>query len=82
MRPWACELAPPNKSLERTREAYDHCIAEFKAHVEKRESFSLGIMGTGFIELPNKPGEYQSNALAVLEEYHGDRVCYSFAMPV
>ena len=65
-----------------TREAYEHCIAEFKAHFEKRESFSLGIMGTGFIDLPNKPGEYQSNALAVLEEDHGERVCFSFAMPV
>jgi hypothetical protein len=65
-----------------TREAYDQCIAKFKAHFEKRESFPLGIMGTGFIDVPNKPQEFQSNALAVLEEHHGDRVCYSFAMPV
>jgi hypothetical protein len=65
-----------------TREAYDHCIAKFKGHFEKQESFSLGVMGTGFIALPNAPGEYLSNALAVLEEYHGDRVCFSFAMPV
>jgi hypothetical protein len=65
-----------------TREAYDLCIAKFKEHFNQRESFPLGVMGTGFIDLPSKPGEYQSNALAVLEEYHGDRVCYSFAMPV
>jgi hypothetical protein len=65
-----------------TREAYDHCISEFKAHFAKRESFPLGIMGTGFLDLPGTRGEYQSNALAVLEEYHGDRVCYSLARPV
>ncbi|MBF2096883.1 MAG: hypothetical protein IGQ88_00695 [Gloeomargaritaceae cyanobacterium C42_A2020_066] len=65
-----------------TREAYDQCIAEFKVRFEKRESFPLGIMGTGFIDVPNKSREYQSNALAALEEYHGDRVCYSFAKPI
>jgi hypothetical protein len=64
-----------------TRAAYDECIAQFKVYFQRRESFPLGVMGTGLVPVPDKPGEYQSNALALLEEHRGNRVCYSFAMP-
>jgi hypothetical protein len=64
------------------RTAYDKCIAILKEHFRKNETFSLGVMGQGIVEVPGKPGEHQSNALALLEEYRGGRVCYSFAMPI
>ncbi len=77
-RPRALGLRPPPMV---TRAAYDECIALFKTHLQERKSFPLGVMGTGLVPLPDKPNEYQSNALALLEEFRGDRVCYSFAMP-
>jgi hypothetical protein len=45
----------------------------------KGGQFHLGILGRGYLPIPGKPGEYQSNALAVLEEDPGKFVVYSFA---
>jgi hypothetical protein len=78
-RPRALGFRPPSRV---TRAAYTECIERFKEHFRKHESFPLGVMGTGIVPIPKKPGEYQSNALVLLEEYRGDRVCYSFANPV
>ena len=68
---------PPMISLQ----AYRECVARLKEHYQKREQFRLGEMGTGLVPIPGKPGEYQSNALALLKEYQGNQVCYSFGNP-
>ena len=77
-RPLAFRLSKPSSV---TRANYDECIAVIKSHFEKRETFRLGVMGTGLLPVEGETGEYLSNGLALEEEFTGRKVCYSYAKP-
>jgi len=77
-RPLAFRFSKPSSV---TRANYDECIALIKLHFEKRESFRLGVMGTGLIPVEGETGAYLSNGLALEEEFNGSKACYSYARP-
>jgi hypothetical protein len=64
-----------------TRENYMHCISLLEKQLKKGGRFHFGIMAQGYKPIPGKKNEYQSNALAYLEEVTGAMVVYSFANP-
>ena len=65
-----------------TSENYSNCISKLKEQYKAGGSFRFGFMGTGIVPIRGKKNEYQSNALAELEEYDGKIAIYSFARPI
>ena len=65
-----------------TSENYSSCISKLKEQYKTGGSVRFGFMGTGIVPIRGRKNEYQSNALAELEEYDDKVVIYSFARPV
>ncbi len=69
---------PKDISLEN----YLGCISKLKEQYKKGGTFRFGFVGVGVVPKRGKKNEYQSNALAELEEHDGKIVIYSFAQPI
>ncbi len=69
---------PPQITLEN----YLSAISKLKEHYKKGSTFRFGLMGVGSIPIRGRKNEYQSNALAELEEHDGKVAIYSFARPI
>lgn len=65
-----------------TRENYLACIERLKTYAKERKNFRFGFMGTGYVPIPGKKNEFQSNSLAFLEENDGVKAIYSMARPL
>jgi len=59
-----------------SRENYESAIVLLKRQAEAKEKILFGVMGQGY--LPIKDNEYQSNALAIIEQADGKKVVFSF----
>jgi hypothetical protein len=70
------------RPAEFSQQSYARCITLLKRHATKRDFFRFGLLGSGFVPKRGAKGEYQSNALAVMEEYDGKRLIYSMGNPV
>jgi hypothetical protein len=65
-----------------TKENYLACIERLKTYARERKKFRLGFLGTGYVPIPGKKNEFQSNSLSLLAEFTDEKVIYSMARPI
>ncbi|NJK91729.1 MAG: hypothetical protein HC904_07845 [Blastochloris sp.] len=75
------EIFEPNSPSSISREQYNKAIAMLREQAAKGGKSLFGIMSLGFTPIKGKKGEFQSNALSILEQFNGEKVVYSFAKP-
>lgn len=61
-----------------SREYYESAIVFLRKQAETREKLLFGVMGQGYSPIKDADNEYQSNALAIVEQVDGEKVVFSY----